>query len=123
MPARLQVDFLEPATDVELGVVREERVHVGVCAPYLRCEGIDRPSIGLTNRGHRGQVLPRLAPHGREVPADEHLAVLDGERMDNCAVPGHLGFPPGSFAVLQVDGRQIADAAAEALRPWRVLPY
>src|SRR5215211_6081515 len=91
--ARRSVDFRESSAGVEFAVACFEREYVGVVAPHLRREWRQHDCFSV--RADRGQVLPRLTLYGREVTADVHFAVLD------------------------VDGRHVADLAANA----RLLPH
>src|ERR687897_268314 len=105
--ARRSVDLREASASVEFAVACFEREYVGGVAPHLRRERRQHDSFSV--RADRGQVLPRLTLYGREVPADEHLAVLDGERAYNGVFPTHLGTPRADGgAGLDVDGRHVA---------------
>src|SRR5215210_6927060 len=83
--ARRSVDLREPSASVEFAVACFEREYVGGVAPHLRRERQQPDPFSVS--ADRGQVLPRLTLYGREVTADVHFAVLDGERANNGAVP------------------------------------
>src|SRR5829696_6806918 len=123
--ARRSVDLRESSASVEFAVAWFEREYVGGVAPHLRREWRQYDSFSV--RPDRGQVLPRLTLYGREVPADEHFAVLYGERANNSVAPGHLRTPRADGgAGLDVDGRHVLYGEATTrllLYPGELAPY
>src|SRR5918992_2192256 len=116
--ARRSVDLGESSASVEFAVACFEREYVGCVASHLRREWRQHDSFGVS--ADRGQVLPRLTLYGREVAANVHFAVLDGERANNSLVPGHLRSPRANGgAGLDVDGRHVLYGEAAT----RLLPH
>src|SRR5918992_4694426 len=116
--ARRSVDLRESSASVEFAVACFEREYVGSVASHLRREWRQHDSFGVS--ADRGQVLPRLTLYGREVTANVHFAVLDGERANNSLVPGHLRSPRANGgAGLDVDGRHVLYGEAAT----RLLPH
>src|SRR5918992_3672325 len=119
--ARRSVDLGESSASVEFAVACFEREYVGGVAPHLRRER-RQPDSFFSVRADRGQVLPRLTLYGREVPADEYFAVLDGERANNGVLPGHFRTPRADGgAGLDVDGRHVVYGVVNARLSRRIL--